>query len=186
MEPVGGFGAQGRSPGEGVFAKAFGDGIGRLIDRLVFLVRLGIKEPGLGGGFGELREGDADEPNGAEALGPEIEEGFGSTVDGVGFVGLFVECDRAGDGLEVAEPDFDGDGFGIAIVFAQAGCDIAGLSCDDRADFVGVVKVSSEGVLVGDGFGAAVDADGSIVDALGQAMEFFAKVAQAGDEGFNG
>lgn len=186
MESVGGFGAQGRSPGEGVFSEAFGDGIGRLIDSLVSLVRLGIKEPGLGGGLGELGEGDADEPDGAEAVGPEVEEGLGSVVDGVGFVGLVFECDRAGDGLEVAEADFDGDGFGVAVVFAQAGCDIAGLSCDDGADFIWIVEIGCEGVLVGDGLCAAVDADGSIVEALGEAVEFFAEVTQAGDEGFDG
>ncbi len=162
---MGGFGAQGGSPGEGIFAKFLSDGIGRLVDGLILCVYLGVEEFRIGRGLGELGESDTDEANGSEGVGPEVEEGFGSVMDHRSFVGLRIECNRAGDGFEITEADFDGDGFGKAVVFAQAGSDIAGLPCDDGADFVGVVEVGVEGVFVGDVFRAAVDADGSIVEA---------------------
>ncbi len=53
MEAVGWFGAQGRSAGEGVFTELAGDGVGGFVHGLVLVVRLGIEEPGVGGGLRE-------------------------------------------------------------------------------------------------------------------------------------
>lgn len=169
-----------------MLAELGGDGVGRAVHSSVFIVRLRIEEPGLGGGFGELREPDAQEPNWAEGLCPLIEEGFGGFVDDLSFVGLVGEGGGAGDGFEIAEADFDGDGLCIARMLAQARGDILALAGEQRVEFFEVVEVGLEGVFVGDGLCAAVDADGAVVDALGELVELCAEVAELCAEGFDG
>ncbi len=69
-------------------------------------------------------------------------------MDDSGFVGLVVEGDRAGDGFEVSEADFDADSARVAVVFAESHRDVLGLACYEGADFAWAFEVGLEGVLV--------------------------------------
>ena len=71
-------------------------------------------------------------------------------------------------------------------MLSQAHGDILGLACDEGADLVGVVEIDAEGVLVGNGLGFSIDADGSIIDPASERMKVLAVLTHSGAEGVDG
>ena len=89
----------------------------------------------------------------------------------------------AGNGLELGAFDVDFDAACLAACPAQPGCDCIGQGCDSRQDFVGRIKVFTEGSAVADGldvFFVRKTADRTFVQTVGICPEHAAGSAQKG------
>ena len=167
---------------EGVAAEFLVEGVGEGVEAFLFLVvfdfllLVGVgEEGGLDGfvgdfGFGmEVGGGRADEADRLEVgLGPVLPDFLGEGFEGEGGVGGGGEGFGSGEGLEVAEADFEGEGFGgemLGAEFAGDGCDLFG---EDWGDGARVGEVGFEGLFLADGFGFGVGGDGAVVDAVGE------------------